>query len=84
MLRVLEEPSIRRIVVDPVGPDTLTLRQILVDLRRWLGLPPARVIEVPIVFIDRRAGRSKMSRTIFLEAVAMVWKLRLDAVRGRI
>jgi dolichol-phosphate mannosyltransferase len=43
-----------------------------------------RVIEVPIVFIDRRAGRSKMSRKIFLEAVAMVWKLRLDALRGRI
>jgi dolichol-phosphate mannosyltransferase len=43
-----------------------------------------RVIEVPIVFIDRRAGRSKMSRKIFLEAVAMVWKLRLDALRGRL
>jgi dolichol-phosphate mannosyltransferase len=43
-----------------------------------------RVVEVPIVFIDRRAGRSKMSRKIFLEAVTMVWKLRLDALRGRL
>jgi dolichol-phosphate mannosyltransferase len=43
-----------------------------------------RVKEVPIVFIDRRAGHSKMSRKIFLEAVAMVWKLRLDAMRGRL
>jgi dolichol-phosphate mannosyltransferase len=42
-----------------------------------------RVEEVPIVFVDRRAGKSKMSRQIFLEAVAMVWKLRLDALRGR-
>jgi len=42
-----------------------------------------RVEEVPIVFVDRRAGKRKMSRQIFLEAVAMVWKLRLDALRGR-
>jgi dolichol-phosphate mannosyltransferase len=41
------------------------------------------VKEVPIVFVDRTLGRSKMSRKIFLEAVAMVWKLRFDAARGR-
>lgn len=39
-----------------------------------------RVVEQPIVFVDRRAGKSKMSRAIFLEAVAMVWKLRLGLV----
>jgi len=43
-----------------------------------------RVREVPIVFIDRTAGRSKMSRKIFLEAVGVVWKLRFDALRGRL
>jgi len=41
-----------------------------------------RVEEVPIVFVDRRAGRSKMSRRIFAEAVVEVWRLRLDAARG--
>ncbi|MCK6591256.1 MAG: polyprenol monophosphomannose synthase [Polyangiaceae bacterium] len=40
-----------------------------------------RVEEVPIVFVDRRAGESKMDRRIFLEAVGMVWKLRLSAGR---
>lgn len=40
-----------------------------------------RVVEVPIVFVDRRAGESKMDRRIFLEAVLMVWKLRLSAAR---
>jgi dolichol-phosphate mannosyltransferase len=35
-----------------------------------------RVKEVPIVFVDRTAGRSKMSRAIFAEAVGMVWKLK--------
>jgi dolichol-phosphate mannosyltransferase len=42
-----------------------------------------RVVEVPILFVDRRAGRSKMSRKIFLEAVGMVWKLRLDGLASR-
>lgn len=35
-----------------------------------------RVVEVPIVFEDRRVGRSKMSRRIVLEAVAKVWSIR--------
>ncbi len=38
-----------------------------------------RVVEVPIVFRDRTHGRSKMSRAIFLEAVARVPALRLAA-----
>jgi dolichol-phosphate mannosyltransferase len=42
------------------------------------------VVEVPIVFVDRRAGESKMSRRIFAEAVVMVWKLRLAAQRGEL
>jgi dolichol-phosphate mannosyltransferase len=37
-----------------------------------------RVVEVPIVFVDRRVGQSKMSRGIFVEAMKMVWKLRLS------
>ena len=36
------------------------------------------VAETPIVFVDRRVGQTKMSRQIFLEAIWMVWKLRLD------
>jgi dolichol-phosphate mannosyltransferase len=43
-----------------------------------------RVKEVPIVFVVRTAGRSKMNRRIFIEAIGMVWKLRLDAARGRL
>ena len=43
-----------------------------------------RVKEVPITFVDRRAGQSKMSRRVFAEAVGVVWKLRADALRGRL
>jgi dolichol-phosphate mannosyltransferase len=41
-----------------------------------------RIKEVPIVFVDRAAGHSKMSYRIFAEAVGLVWKLRFDAMRG--
>jgi len=43
-----------------------------------------RVKEVPIVFVDRTAGRSKMSRRIFVEAIGVVWKLRAEAIVGKI
>ena len=37
-----------------------------------------KVVEVPIVFADRRVGKSKMSRGIVAEALWMVWKMRFD------
>lgn len=40
--------------------------------------------EIPIVFVDRQAGRSKMSKAIVREAVWMVWRLRLLALKGDI
>lgn len=36
-----------------------------------------RITEIPILFVDRRAGESKMSRKIVWEAAYMVWRLRL-------
>jgi dolichol-phosphate mannosyltransferase len=42
-----------------------------------------RVVEIPILFTERRAGHSKMSRTIVLEAAWMVPSLRLAAPRRR-
>ncbi len=35
-----------------------------------------RVVEVPIVFADRRVGQSKMSKRIVLEALRKVWAIR--------
>jgi dolichol-phosphate mannosyltransferase len=43
-----------------------------------------RVVEVPIVFAEREAGRSKMTRGIVLEAVAKVPELRFRALLGRL
>ena len=36
-----------------------------------------RVVEIPIIFIDREFGESKLSKKIMWEAVFLVWKLRL-------
>ena len=43
-----------------------------------------RTVEVPITFIDRERGVSKMSRAIVLEAVWKVPRLRLRALTGRL
>ena len=40
--------------------------------------------EIPIIFIDRHAGTSKMSKKIMLEAVLMVWKLKLGSLVRKI
>jgi dolichol-phosphate mannosyltransferase len=40
--------------------------------------------EIPIVFVDRRAGVSKIDRRIVWEAAWMVWKLRLLDWCGRL
>jgi dolichol-phosphate mannosyltransferase len=43
-----------------------------------------RIKEIPIVFTDREAGSSKMSKKIIREAVWMVWKLKFLSMLGRI
>jgi len=43
-----------------------------------------RVVEVPIRFVDRTEGHSKMSHGIVLEAIVKVPALRLAALRGRL
>jgi dolichol-phosphate mannosyltransferase len=39
-----------------------------------------RVCEMPIVFVDRRAGTSKMSKNIVWEAAWLVWKLKIRSL----
>lgn len=43
-----------------------------------------KIIEIPIIFIDRVKGKSKMSKKIVREAVTMVWKLRLQHMFGKL
>ncbi len=43
----------------------------------------ARIVEIPIIFADRRVGVSKMSRRIIVEALIVVLRLRWEELRGR-
>ncbi len=55
VLHVLSTPSLSAKIIDPVGPDRLTLRRILIDLRRWLGYTPARTLSIPHCMIAAAA-----------------------------
>jgi len=43
-----------------------------------------RITEIPILFIDRRAGMSKMSKKVVYEAFFIVWKLKIKSLIGRL
>ncbi|PKL86952.1 MAG: dolichyl-phosphate beta-D-mannosyltransferase [Ignavibacteriae bacterium HGW-Ignavibacteriae-1] len=49
--------------------------QIEMNYRMWKN--GARIKEIPIIFIDRRSGTSKMNKSIIYEAIFLVWKLKL-------
>jgi dolichol-phosphate mannosyltransferase len=42
-----------------------------------------RIVELPIVFVDRQVGESKMSNDIVVEAMKNVWKLRFSRPPAR-
>ena len=53
--------------------------QIEMNFRTWkLG---GRIKEIPIIFVDRIEGESKMSKDIIWEAVFLVWKLALGIIK---
>jgi len=54
--------------------------QIEMSFRAWKK--GFRLKEIPIVFVDRVEGQSKMNKRIVREAVWMVWWLRLRAIVG--
>jgi len=56
--------------------------QIEMSFRAWQN--GFRIVEIPIVFVDRTEGESKMSKKIIREAVWMVWRLRWWSLTGRV
>jgi len=56
--------------------------QIEMNYRLWKA--GARIKEIPIIFVDRRSGVSKMNKSIVYEAVFLVWKLQVMWLFGKI
>ena len=76
----------RRVVLETIDRDAIAARGYGFQiegtyraLRAGFG-----VVELPITFVDRRVGESKMSGAIVLEAMRQVPVLRWKALRGRL
>jgi dolichol-phosphate mannosyltransferase len=54
----------------------------LVETLHTAWLAGSRITEVPIIFVERRQGSSKLSSGTLLESVLMPWRLRLRSLRG--
>jgi dolichol-phosphate mannosyltransferase len=72
--QVLEALDLDRVKSDGYG------FQIEINFKAWRKR--FRIREIPILFVDRRAGVSKMSRRIVWEAAFMVWRLRVLDLLG--
>jgi dolichol-phosphate mannosyltransferase len=55
--------------------------QIEMNFKAWKR--NYRIKEIPIIFYDRTEGSSKMSKKIILEAMFIVWKLKILSLFGR-
>ncbi len=65
-----------------IGLDTITSNgysfQIEMNYRAYRKR--AKIKEIPIIFVDRTNGKSKMSKKIFREAIFKVWQIRFQKI----
>lgn len=75
----------RRRVLEQIGLDQIQFQgyafQIEMKFKSWCK--SFKIVEVPIVFVNRQLGTSKMDSSIFGEAVTGVLKLRLNRRKYR-
>jgi len=74
----------RREVLEAIGLDTIRSNgyafQIEMAYRAYRH--GFHIQEIPIVFTERRAGRSKLSKRVIWEAIWLPWKLRFSRVHN--
>jgi dolichol-phosphate mannosyltransferase len=79
--RCFRRSLLQRLNLDRISSNGYAF-QIEVAFRVWkLGL---RIREIPILFVDRVAGQSKLDRRIVWEAVWRLWRLRLLSLAHRL
>jgi len=65
---------LENVMLDKIKSDGYSF-QIELNFAAWrMGY---RIVELPIIFVDREIGSSKMSHKVMREAAVMVWRLRL-------
>lgn len=79
--KVYRRPALVALDIDTITSDGYVF-QIETTYKTMLN--GFRVVEVPIHFVDRVAGKSKLSRRIVAEAMFVVWKLKVRKLLGRL
>lgn len=76
----------RRKVLESIDLDAIHSNgyafQIEMNFKAWKK--GFKIVEHPIIFVDRTHGTSKMSKNIIYEAVFLVWKLKFQSLFGKI
>jgi dolichol-phosphate mannosyltransferase len=74
----------RRQVLESIDLDTVQSQgyAFQVELAYRVMQHGFRIVEIPIIFEDRRVGKSKMSRKIIIEAFTYVLRTRFGKQRG--
>jgi dolichol-phosphate mannosyltransferase len=76
----------RRQVLESIGFDTIKSNgyafQIEMNFKAWKK--GFKVKEIPIIFVNRVFGESKLSKKIMWEAIFLVWKLRINSILGKV
>ncbi len=71
-----EESRFSRRILEPAGPDVISLKDILSRYRGWLGFPQARFLSLPLPFIrllarfGDRLGRGPVSSNSLAQLIA--------------
>jgi dolichol-phosphate mannosyltransferase len=75
----------RREVLESIELDTIESQgyAFQVELAYRVYKHGFKIVETPIIFMDRRVGKSKMSRTIFLEGLTWVIRTRFGRPSGK-
>jgi len=76
----------RRKVLEEINPDTLISEgpDIVQEVLFKAHLKGFKIVEIPIKFIDRRLGKSKLNIRALFKGYVMVLRLKIDHILGRL
>jgi dolichol-phosphate mannosyltransferase len=73
----------RREVLEKINLDKVKSNgySFLIEMKYRAKKKGFSIGEIPIIFVDRHAGTTKMSKAIIWEALIIVWKMRLGMIK---